>query len=67
VRAKAALSSHGYVVAALDHSEIVAPEQTRREGEAGAQTAARVQAWIANRVPDIRYLLDHLLESAAWN
>lgn len=52
------LSSHGYVVAALDHSEVIAPELRRREGETDEQKTARVAAWIANRVPDIRFLLD---------
>ena len=61
------LSSHGYVVAALDHSEVIAPELAHREGETGAQKTARVQAWIANRVPDIRFLLDQLLSGAAWD
>jgi predicted dienelactone hydrolase len=55
------LSSHGYVVAALDHSEIVAPDLARRDGETAAQRAARVEAVIASRVPDIRFLLDRLL------
>ena len=55
------LSSHGYVVAALDHSEVVAPELKGREGETAEQLSARVDAWIANRVPDIRFLLDRLL------
>jgi dienelactone hydrolase len=55
------LSSHGYVVAALDHSEVVAAELKGREGETAEQLSARVDAWIANRVPDIRFLLDHLL------
>ncbi len=58
------LSSHGYVVAAMDHSEAVAPELARREGETAEQKAARGEAWIANRVPDIRFLLDHLLNAA---
>jgi len=61
------LSSHGYVVAALDHSDVVAPELSRREGETGEQKTARVEGWIANRVPDIRFLIDQLLESAAWD
>ena len=61
------LSSHGYVVGALDHSEVIAPELARREGETGEQKTARVQAWIANRVPDIRFLLDQLLQGAAWD
>jgi predicted dienelactone hydrolase len=59
------LSSHGYVVAALDHSEAVAAERARRDGETNEEKAARVEAAIANRVPDIRFLLDHLLGGAA--
>ena len=55
------LASHGYVVAALDHSEVVAPELARREGETAQQRAARVEAVIASRVPDVRFLLDRLL------
>jgi predicted dienelactone hydrolase len=55
------LSSHGYIVAALDHSEIVAKELGHRDGETFEQLSTRVDAWIANRVPDIRFLLDHLL------
>ena len=55
------LSSHGYVVAALDHSELVAPELARKEGETAEQKTARAEAWVANRVPDIRILLDHML------
>jgi len=57
------LASHGYVVAALDHSEIVAPELARREGETEAQRTARIDGWVASRVPDVRFLLDHLLAS----
>jgi predicted dienelactone hydrolase len=44
------LASHGYLVAALDHSEVVAPE-----------SAVRVEDFIANRVPDVRFLLDSML------
>jgi predicted dienelactone hydrolase len=61
------LSSHGYLVAALDHSEVVAAELARKGFETDEQKAARWQAWIVNRVPDIRFLLDHLLNSAAWH
>src|SRR5579864_544319 len=57
------LSSHGYVVAALDHSEVVAAELKGRDGETSEQLSARVDAWIANRVPDVQFLLDHLLSS----
>src|SRR5881397_2197415 len=59
------LSSHGYVVAALDHSEVVAAELARKDGETDEQKTARVEAWIANRVPDIRFLLEHLLHDTA--
>ncbi len=55
------VSSHGYVVAALDHSEVVAAELARRDGETAAQQAARWDAVIASRVPDVRLLLDHVL------
>ena len=58
------LSSHGHIVAALDHSEVVAPELRRTDGERDEQRAARIAAWIANRVPDVRFLLDHLLGDA---
>ena len=59
------LTSHGYVVAALDHSEVVAVELARRAGETHEQKAERVEAVIASRVPDTRFLLDHLMTSAA--
>lgn len=59
------LGSHGYVVAALDHSEVVARELASQNGETHAQKAARVEAVIANRVPDIRFILDHLLSREA--
>ncbi len=61
------LSSHGYVVAALDHSEVVAAELARRTGETEEQKTARWDAVIASRVPDVRFLLDHLLNGAAWD
>jgi dienelactone hydrolase len=61
------LSSHGYVVAALDHSEVIAPELARRDGETEEQKKARWQAVIDSRVPDVRFLLDQLLDSAAWD
>src|SRR5258706_2198434 len=60
------LSSHGYVVAALDHSELVAAELGRKDGETTEEKAARVEGVIANRVPDVRFLLDHLLGGAAF-
>jgi hypothetical protein len=56
------LASHGYAVAALDHSEVVAAELSRPDGETGQQRAARIDAVIASRVPDVRFLLDVLLD-----
>src|SRR5262245_2383893 len=61
------LSSHGYVVAAVDHSETFAPELLRKDGETAEQRTARAKAWVANRVPDVRFLLDHLLQGPAWD
>ena len=55
------VASHGYLVAALDHSEIVAPELMRKDGETPERVAARIQGLISSRVPDIRFLLDYLL------
>jgi predicted dienelactone hydrolase len=54
------LASHGYVVAAMDHSESVVPELAPRDGETVEQKHARWDAVIASRVPDVRVLLDHL-------
>ena len=55
------LASHGYVVAALDHSEVIAPELAGRADETAAERAARIGSIIASRVPDVRFLLDFLL------
>jgi dienelactone hydrolase len=55
------LASHGYVVAALNHSEVVAPQLAGREEEVAEERAARIKAIIASRVPDVRFLLDYLL------
>ena len=60
------LSSHGYVVAALDHFEVAAALGSR-DGETSAHRKARVEAVIANRVPDVRLLLDQLLSATAWS
>jgi dienelactone hydrolase len=57
------LSSHGYVVAALDHSEVVAPELARPKSETEAEKKARCQAVIDSRVPDVRFLLDQVLNT----
>jgi dienelactone hydrolase len=59
------LSSWGYVVGALDHSETFVPELMRREGETPEQRAARADAAIASRVPDLRFLLDQVLDAQA--
>lgn len=61
------LTSHGYLVAALDHSEVVAAELARKADETDEQKTARIEAWVANRVPDIRFLIDHLVNDAAWD
>ena len=55
------LASHGYVVAAMDHSEVVAPELARGADETAEERATRIDAIVASRVPDVRFLLDHLL------
>jgi predicted dienelactone hydrolase len=59
------LASHGYVVAALDHSEVVAPELGGRDGKTAAERAVRIDAVIASRVPDVRFLLDYLPDRVA--
>jgi hypothetical protein len=52
------LASHGYVVAALDHSEVVSARLQQRDGETAEERETRVQGWVDNRVPDIGFLLD---------
>ena len=59
------LASHGYVVAALDHSEVVSAGMQPRDGETAEERAARVQGWIDNRVPDVGFLLDAVLSAEA--
>lgn len=59
------LSSHGYIVAALDHSEVLAAELARKIDETPQQKSARWEALIASRVPDVLFLLNHLLGSAS--
>jgi len=54
------LSSHGYIVAALDHSEVVW-KMGARSGETADEKAARFQAVLASRVPDVRLLLARML------
>lgn len=64
------LASHGYIVAAIDHSEVVAPELARKTGESAEEKKARAKAWVASRVPDMHFLLDHLqqggIETVEW-
>ena len=56
------LASHGYVVASMDHSEVVAPELRFRANEAPAERAARGEAVIRGRIPDVHFLLEQLRE-----
>ena len=58
------LASHGYAVAAMDHSELVAPELARPASETEGDKARRWRAVIDSRVPDLRFLLDHLMRNA---
>jgi predicted dienelactone hydrolase len=58
------LSSHGYIVAALDHSEVLAPELARKIDETPEQKSARWEALIASRVPDVLFLLKNLTSNA---
>lgn len=58
------LASHGYVVAAADHTEVVTPELAGRPGETGGERAARISAIIGSRVPDVRLIASQLLERA---
>lgn len=61
------LASHGYIVAAMDHSEVVAPELARQQkSETEEQKQLRWQAVIESRVPDVRFLLDQMLRSGIW-
>jgi dienelactone hydrolase len=59
------LSSHGYAIAAMDHSEVVAAELAPKADETSADRDARMEAIVASRVPDIRFLIDHVLDAMA--
>jgi dienelactone hydrolase len=59
------LASHGYVVAAMDHSEVVVEERAGGEDETAAEQSVRIEAVISSRVPDVRFLLAHLLDGGA--
>lgn len=54
------LASHGYAVAAIDHSEVVAPELGPKPHEDPYERARRIDAVIASRVPDVRVVLTAL-------
>jgi dienelactone hydrolase len=54
------LASHGYAVAAIDHSEVVTPELRPDPAEAPADRARRIDAIMASRVPDVRVVLSAL-------
>lgn len=54
------LASHGYTVAAMDHSEVVVPALGRRDGESESEKLRRWQEIIDSRVRDVRFLLDDL-------
>ena len=67
------LASHGYIVAAADHTGNTATdfaERARRlaAGDIQARTAEEAEEYlrhiIADRVPDLRALLDHILSGA---
>ena len=58
------LASHGYAVAAMDHSESVAPSLMRpTQNEDAEARAARIDAIVGSRVPDLRFLIEHLSRS----
>lgn len=59
------LASHGYAVAAIDHSETVAAELARAPDESEAARSSRITATIEARVPDVAFALDALLRGAA--
>jgi dienelactone hydrolase len=54
------LAGHGYAVTALDHSEVVEQRLPLPPHLTDSERAAQVETLIADRVPDVRLLLDHL-------
>ena len=62
------LASHGYVVAAVDHVGNTAVEAAERATRGPTWSAAERDAYIAqiiaDRVPDLRCVLDHILAGA---
>jgi dienelactone hydrolase len=58
------LASHGYAVAAMNHSELVAAELGPQPDESPSDRLRRIDAIIASRVPDVRVLLSALLDGS---
>src|SRR2546426_11968517 len=58
------LDSHGYIVAGLNQSEIVAPELERRESETPDKTAPRAQVAIARSSPVIRCVIESVMAAS---
>ena len=56
------LASHGYVVAALDHAEILMPRFAPQPDESAEQRLARSVASVSERVPDLLFLLATMLD-----
>jgi dienelactone hydrolase len=54
------LAGHGYVVAAVDHSETFVPELRPGTGEDDDARARRIAAVVGSRVPDVQLALDRL-------
>ena len=61
------ICSHGYVVAAVDHSETFVPELALRPDMSRDERATRAEGWIASRVPDVRFVIDHMLKNPDFN
>jgi dienelactone hydrolase len=58
------LASHGYVVAAPDHTEVVAADRAPSLGATGAEREAWAELVVTSRVPDVRLVLGHLLAAS---
>src|SRR4051812_33758127 len=61
------MCSHGYVVAAVDHSETFVPELALTPYLSREERAVRAEGWIASRVPDVRFVIDHMLKYLKFN
>lgn len=58
------LAGHGYAVAAVDHSEVVRQSLPLPPGLTDDERLARAVVLANDRVPDLRQLLDHLLDGS---